>query len=268
MVDSYYCIMDRFVVTLDKTKLSTQYTDVKNAVYNDMVAFRNYVYGWVDSFKDTYPEVYLELSEGIKCQDVSDNDNKLSVTIEFKNTYCFGMFYGIVTLDEGEYLKAMEDKGPFVSKILLQDYKTEEMGLFLYKYSMVSTANFLDSIEDYNIEGIGTNYYSKYNELIDGYSLSDISVSQVFAYPDDRIYANADEKEIVDGFTFLYWNLSDKDENFEMSIYKIAPEVAAWYVLGLIISVVAVVVLFIVLKTKQKSSIDIKITKKEAEKDE
>ena len=268
MVDSYHAIMDKFIVTLDKSKLGSQYASVRNAVYDDMLNFRNYVIDWIKLFENDYPETYLTLSEGIVCQDVANKDNELSITLQFSNTYCFGMFYGLVVDDEIEYTKAMTDKGPFVSHMLMQEYDTEGMGLFLYKYSLVNAKSFLDDAKNFVIEGIGTNYYHKYNEIISGYSIDDLNVSQVFAYPDDRIYSNADEKEVSDGFSFLYWDLSDKDKDFQMSIYKIAPEVAVWYISGLIISVVTIILLFIVLNRKRKNTIEVKITKKEVEKDE
>ena len=41
MVDSYHAIMDKFIVTLDKSKLGSQYASVRHAVYDDMLNFRN-----------------------------------------------------------------------------------------------------------------------------------------------------------------------------------------------------------------------------------
>lgn len=273
-VDARYNIVDKYVITLDKNKLGNNYTNVREAIYEDMVTFRNYVNGWIDSFHENYPDVYTDLVEGIKCQEVKKPDdgnsskNELSISIEFKDTYCFGVFYGIVQLEDGEYEKAMGDIGPFVSQMLNQEYKTEGMGIFFYKYSMINNANFFDNITKFKVDGIDTNYYEKYSNLAHNYKLSDIELSQVFVYPDDRIYSNADYKEVVDGYTFLGWDLSNKQAGFEMSIYKLTPKVIAWYISGLAISVVAIVVLFIVLKKKQGKTIQIKITKKEAEKDE
>ena len=57
-VDSYYTIMDKFVITLDKNKLGANYNTVKEAIHEDMITFRNYVYSWVDSFQEEYQEEY------------------------------------------------------------------------------------------------------------------------------------------------------------------------------------------------------------------
>ena len=125
----------------------------------------------------------------------------------------------------------------------------------------------MSGIEDFKIDEIGTNYYDKYTKIT-GFDKDDVKVSQVFAYPDDRLYSNADEVEVIDGFTFMAWDLTDKDEDFEMSIYKIAPYVVAWYVLALMLTVVAVVVGFIIIREVASRSPQVKITKKEVEKGE
>lgn len=266
-VDSYNTIMDKLVIKLDKNKLGSNYSTVKNSVYDDLIIFRNHVYNWIDSFEEVYPEVYEDLKEGILCQIVDDVDNELSLIVEFANWYCFGVFYGYYEESEFEYCKAMNDIGPFIKQILNQDYQSEEMNIFLYKYSMIKQDNIKSIIDKFTIDEIETIYYDKYKDMT-GYSLNDIDLSQVFAYPDDRIYSNADVKEVVEGITFLAWDLSDKNENFQMTIYKVAPHAYVWYITGLIISAIVVVVLFIVIGKKYKNEIKIIITKQEAEKNE
>ena len=92
------------------------------------------------------------------------------------------------------------------------------------------------------------------------------SVTQIFAYPDDRLYSNADVKEVVAGVTFLAWDLSDKGTDFEMSIFKLAPRSFSWYMLALGISAIFVVIATIVIAVKYRNEITVKITKQDVEK--
>ena len=264
-VDSYRIIMDKLVVTLDKGKLLNNYDNVRNNVIADMITFRNYVHDWIEGYKDEYPKVYLDMKEGIVCEVPESHSNELSVVITFADISFFAVFYGLANINNVEYACAMEDVGPFIQEIFDQEYKTEEFNLFLYKYSMVSNKGIMDTIKDYKIDGIDTNYYEKYTELT-GCSLSDLDVTQIFAYPDDRLYSNADVKEVVAGVTFLAWDLNEKGSDFEMSIYKLAPKSASWYMLALGISAVFVVIATIVIAIKYKNEITVKISKQDVEK--
>lgn len=265
MVDSYRMIMDKLVVTLDKNKLLNNYDNVRNNVITDMITFRNYVHAWIEGYKEEYPKVYLDMKEGIICEVPESQNNELSVVLTFADISFFAVFYGLADINKVEYAHAMEDVGPFIQEIFDQEYKTEEFSLFLYKYSMVSNKGIMSTIKDYKIDGINTNYYDKYYELT-GCSLSDLDVTQIFAYPDDRLYSNADVKEVVGGVTFLAWDLSDKESDFEMSIYKLAPEAVAWYILALGISVLFVLIATFIIAVKYKNEITVKITKQDVEK--
>ncbi len=266
-VDSYYTIMDKLVVTLDKNKLLNNYTVVRSAVIEDMVTFRNYVNNWIAGYEQDYPKVYLEMKEGIKCEIPESQNNELSVVLTFADLSFFAVFYGLADINNVEYASAMEDKGPFIADIFKQEYQTEEFNVFLYKYSKVSSEGLLKTAKDYQIDGINTNYYEKYTNLT-SYTLSDVEVSQIFAYPDDRIYSNADVKEVVGGVTFLAWDLSEKGADFDMEIYKLAPKSSSWYVLALIISAVVVIVITAVIATKYRNEVNVKITRQDVEKDE
>jgi len=267
-------ITDRFVVTLDKNKLGSSFQTVKESIYDDMVMFRNYVYDWIDSFEENHNDVYQELSKGIACEVVPSTDNLLSINLGFADEYCFALFYGVITLENEETTKAMDDIGPFLSQILKQDYEVENFGTFLYKYAIINNSNIYDQLPNFQIEDLGINYYTKYTDMTN-YNIENINVSQVFVYPndtfvyaDDKIYNNADVVEVVDNFTYLYWDLNNKGEDFELFLYKLAPNTIPWYVLALIISVVVVIVAIIVIKLKSKNKIKVLITKAEAEKDE
>jgi len=120
MIDPYSeesVITDKFVVTLDKNKLGDDFVQVKNAVYDDMVAFRNYVSEWIKQYEDEHQDVYLSLKESIVCDVVSTQENVISVTLGFADEYSFAMFYGVVGLEDETYTKAMNDVGPFLSQI-------------------------------------------------------------------------------------------------------------------------------------------------------
>lgn len=264
-------ILDQFVINLNKTaidnsgKISAE--ELVDIIYEDLNTFRQYVEDWTNSFKDDYPDVHLALMEGLKCEVFPDPDTELSVSIEFANWGLFGMFYGISNIKDVEYEKAVSDVGPFIYQIAKQDYQVEDFGLFLQKYAMVKDDGVYSQIEKFKIDAIDVNYYEKYSNLT-GFELEDCEVWQVFAYPDDRLYANADEKEVVENMTYFAWNLSDKSEDFQMSIYKIAPKSTIWYVLALFLSLATVIIVWVILKIKSNKRISMCISKKDVEKDE
>lgn len=264
-------IVDKFVITLDKSKLdkcpSASFQSVSTAIHEDLIAFRNYVDEWKLSFKDDHPEVYIAIDSNITCQVPPINKNELSLILEFSNWTFFGLFYGMSTEGDVEYQRAMDDVGPFIEQIVNQEYSTEEMGLFLYKYSMLKDDGVLKSENGFKIDEIGIDYLEKYSAMTN-YTIDSINLTQIFGYPDDRLYSNADEKEVLGNMTFLAWNLSDKPEDFEMVIYKLAPRAVSWYLLGLILSVAFVIAMFVVFNVKYKKAVTIKVTKQEVEKDE
>lgn len=264
-IDSYSVIMDKLVVTLDKNKLLNNYDNVRSNVIADMVTFRNYVNDWIGGYQENYPKVYLDMKEGIICEIPESQNNELSIVITFADITFFAVFYGLATINDVEYAHAMNDVGPFVADMFNHEYKTDEFNLFLYKYSMVNNSGILKSMDDFKIDAIGTDYNNKYTEMT-GYTIDDLDVTQIFAYPDDRLYSNADVKEVVGGVTFLAWDLSDKSDDFEMSIYKLAPNSAPWYFFALGIATLFVVVATIVIAIKYNKEIMVHVTKQDVEK--
>lgn len=276
VVNPDYSIMDKLVITLDESKLNKvgkSLDEIKASVYTDMIDFRNHVNDWITSFQENHTQVYTLLKTGIDCRVLeSTKHNELSIVIDFAGIEYFRFFYGLecVTeelqdiMDADTYTKAINDIGPFVTKICNDDYSTEGMGLFLYKYYMFNDSGLMSGIEDY---GLDESYYSKYNQMTN-YTLDDVQINQIFTYPDDRIKSNADEVEVVDGMTFMMWDLSSKEDGFGMSIYYIGAKTTAWYVLGLIISAIAVVVIFCVIKYKYRNNVAVEITKQDIENNE
>lgn len=266
-VDSQDVIIDKLIIEVDESKINKSGVDlntVMTAINDDMVAFRISVEKWKLQFVG-YPEIMDSIEKGIYVE-VTPIKNKISLAIQFSNWQMFGLFYGYTEIEDFEYSAVMEDVGPFIDNIINEEYSDENYGLFLIKYSMLKNNGILDNIEDF--EYSGNNYYDKYVSMTNNhYNLSDISLSQIFAYPDDRIYSNADESYVEGNMTFMLWNLSDKDENFEMQMYKLYPRSTRWYALALIISAIFVVVITIVIARKHKKEPIEKITRWEVEKD-
>ena len=89
------------------------------------------------------------------------------------------------------------------------------------------------------------------------YNLEDVEFYEMFTYPDDRLYSNADDSEVNNGLSIYRWSLSDKDDNFEMVLYKLSPNASAWYILALVISILVVTILSIIVivnRTNKKKS--------------
>lgn len=260
MIDGNNALQDELIIELDKGKLeSSGYSviEVANKIESDFIGIKNYIEKtWIEQFNtDELANVYDMTKKGIKVNVANNNKlHKVTLTITFSDLAVFGLFYGYSTIDNNHnYTKALEDVGPFVSKMLTADYSNENYGWFLYKYSLIKDNGILENLEDFEVNGV--NYYTNYsNYFSDDFSLDDLDISEIFYYPDDRIYSNADDKEVIGGITCLYWSLSDKNENFQMEIYKIAPRVISWYILAIVISVLFVIIAIavIVYKTLKK----------------
>lgn len=276
-VDATGTIVDKLVIELDESKINKSgrtVNEVKSVIEGDVIAFRQYVKDWKEQFNiEEYPELALSLENGILVNDTKIG-NQYTIAVEFKNWTMFGLFYGIVTVQDVEYEKAMTDVGPFLSNLLLGQYGTDNLGLgiFLYKYSLVEDEGFISNLQNLPEEERGsfTDLYNKYRNLTyRNYDIDDLDISQIFAYPDEKIYGNADEVETTGGLTMMMWNLSDKDDGFKMEIYKLGPKSIGWYVLALIISAVVVLVIIFKLRANSaKEKVSVRITKEEVEKDE
>ena len=113
-----------------------------------------------------------------------------------------------LTLQNEEHIKVKSTipVSDVIDLIQIALQKSEENGIY-------------NEIKNVEVGDLG-NYYNKYTTLT-GLDLDDIQISQSFAYPDDRIYSNADVIEHTGGMTWLNWDLNNKDEGFKMIIYKI-----------------------------------------------
>ena len=98
------------------------------------------------------------------------------------------------------------------------------------------------------------------------YDLEDVNISQIFAYPDDRLHSNADQKDVEGDLMLLKWDLSNKGDNFEMSIYKITANPTAWYILALVLSAIATIIISVVIYKKSKGQVVTLIEKKDLDK--
>lgn len=264
-IDSSNTIIDRIRITLDESKINKAGKDlneVMEMINGDMISFRQDVSEWKIKQFAEYPDLYESVKKGIIVEVSKVSKNEITLAIQFSDWKMFGLFYGYAEAEDFEYKQFLEDKGPFINNILNADYAENEYGLFIVKYSILKSVGIDQSIE--NFEYDGTNYYKKYREFfLNKYGMEDIGLSQEFAYPDDRLKGNADESDVVGDLTWLKWNLNDKTEDFEMSIYKITANSSTWYIIALIISIIVAIVTFVVIKRKSRGQIVQIIEKKD-----
>lgn len=268
-VDSSSTIIDKIVISLDESKVNKAGYDLytaKDKITNDMIGFRRSVDQWKESQFGEYPELFENVKYGIKVEVTNTpNSSQVSLAIEFANWQMFGLFYGYAEAEDFEYTKFLEDKGPFIKNILNADYEENEYGLFLINYSILKSAGITNSVEDFQVNGV--NYYNEYKEYFHNqYGLEDINISQIFAYPDDRIRSNADDSDVQGDLTLLRWEFNDKLDDFEMKIYKITANSSTWYILALALSIIVGIILFVVIKKKTKGQVVQLIEKKDLKK--
>lgn len=285
-VDGYGVIIDKLVVSLDENKIeNTGKTadEICSKIQDDFKKFETMVGEWKKSFSqnEAYTEIAKKLETGIKVNRSNAGGNKeLTLSIEFSNWQMFGLFYGFVTIGGQEVEGAMTDVGPFLSNLLLGKYGTSDMGIFLYKYSRVTDAGFINNLQNldseqsltfndaFDFQTLSKDYLNFTNN---SYDINDLDIVQIFAYPDERLYSNCDEDEVfesqnLDGLNMMYWNLSDKDGDYQMEIYKVAPKPTAWYVVALVVSALVVSILIFRMAKNSKNKVTVITTKEEVEK--
>ncbi len=264
-IDSSNTIIDKIRITLDESKVNKAGKDlneVMGKINSDMISFRWGVDNWKEEQFGEYPDLYDAVKKGIAVEVSKVAKNEITLSIQFSDWKMFGLFYGYAEAEDFEYKQFLEDKGPFINNILNTDYEENEYGLFIIKYSILKSVGIDQSIEDFEYNG--TNYYKEYREFfLNKYGMEDVGISQEFAYPDDRLKSNADESGVVGDLTWLKWNLNDKTEDFEISIYKITANSSTWYIIALIISIIVAIVAFVVIKKKSRGQIVQIIEKKD-----
>lgn len=267
-IDSSSTIIDKLAITLDESKINKAGEDLNHVIAlidGDMIYFRNSVTAWKESEFSEYPELYEAVKNGIKVEVTKPRKNEISIALEFSNWKMFGLFYGYAIAEDFEYTKFMQDHGPFVENILNSDYEDNSYGLFLIKYAILKNAGIEGDIQNFEFDG--TNYYDKYRSLfMNRYGMEEVEVSQIFAFPDDRLQSNADESEVEGDLTLLRWDLNNKNEDFEMTVYKITANTTSWYVLALLLSSISVIIIAVIINKKSKGQIIQIIEKKDLEK--
>lgn len=262
-IDENFVITDEIAIEFDEQaflKSGKSVSQVISKLDRDFETLEEHISEWKNSFSD-YPELMKELDKGIICNKKNDIVNTYSIYIEFKTSKMFYLFYGYYDM-EFEYLEALEDVGPFIDKMVAEDYLLEDYGIFFYKISKLTSSNVLPDLKEFTFKD--RNICDEYEELT-GFTLDDAEVTQYFTYPDDRLYSNADYQEEVGGVTFFAWEYDDKGEDFELEIYKLYPKHVSWFILGLIISAIVVIALIIIYFVKYRKQVEVMITKSDVE---
>lgn len=270
-IDGNNVIMDRLVIELDEEKIKLAGQDVNYVaaiIDSDFVTFKSSLDNWKKQFiLDDYPDLYKRVQEGIECTN-EWTGKKLTITVQFADFTMFGLFYGLSNIEGHEYKKALSDVGPFVSKMLMEDGENENLGFYLKKYSMLKDEGLIANLESLEDKGddFYRNLYIKYRALLnEQYDVEDLDITQIFVYPDDDVYTNADAEEYYGGLKMFMWNMTGKAEDFEMEIYRLTPRAVNWYVSALVVSAIVVVVLLVNFGHKARE--EKLVTKKELEKD-
>ena len=269
-IDSTETIQDKIAIEFDESKLNKKGIDLHELmeyIDDEMNLFAVSVEIWKNQFND-HSEIKEMIKTGITVDvGVDIKSKKATLTITFANWQMFGLFYGYSEVEDYEYEQAMQDVGPFVEGMINNKYQTQPSGLFFIKYAMLNSTSCVEDIKNFEFQGI--NYYEKYKELTSNkFDLEDISFAQVFAFPDDRLYSNADDKEVLGDLTTFIWEFDGKSEDFQMQIYKITPNTTWWYIIALVISAISVIVLFIVIYRKYRNVQVEKLTRWDVERNE
>lgn len=266
-VDASNTIMDKIAISLDESKVNKSGLNLEtimNSIEDDMNKFRNEVNAWKSEQFAEYPELFETVKTGIKVEVTKPRRNEISLALEFDGWNMFGLFYGYAEAEDFEYTKFVEDKGPFINNILNSNYEDNSYGLFLIKYSILKSNGIVGNIKSFEFDG--TNYYDKYyNMFMHRYNLDDVDISQIFAFPDDRLHSNADDIEVEGDLTLLKWNMNGKNEDYQMTIYKITANPSTWYIVALVISAISVIIITVVIRKKSKGQIVQIIEKKDLE---
>lgn len=263
-IDEYFVITDKIFIEFDEQeflKNGKSVSEVISKLDKDFDTLKEHIDNWKSQFSE-YPDIMKELETGIVCDKVNSIKNQYSVYIEFKNSKMFYLFYGYYGLKDFEYFAALQDIGPFIDKMVSDEYLLEDYGIFFYKFSKLTSNNIKQDLREFTYED--RNICNEYSQLT-GFTLDDVELVQLFSYPDDRLYSNADFMEEYGGVSFFGWEYGDKAEDFELEIYKLYPKYATWFILALIISAIVVVALIIMYYVKYRKQVRVLITKSDVE---
>jgi len=191
------------------------------------------------------------------------------VFITFSELYHFIYFYGLNTPEilqkygiidiDGAVGFATEDYGPFLQEYIKNNYSIDESPIFTNKY-IWSTDNVLNHFSRLTRTTDQTYleyYIARINSLLDTtYTeeeiLDNVDINQHFQTTQTRIKGDTEYFDGLSqpGFVIYSWDLN-LDGSQSIDIYRLLPVTTWWYVLGVGIALVCIVVMFITFRIKK-----------------
>ena len=156
-----------------------------------------------------------------------------------------------------------DDIGPFGTFIVNKNkIWAEENGAFLYKYQPCEDESILWAIKYFSQSSSGS-FYNKYYKLATGnesteenFTLEGLNITESFLTNLQNVYSNADKEITKDGITQYIWNLTDKDLDYSLEIYRLRARSSGWYYVALGVGVATAVTLLVIALTMKKNPKD------------
>lgn len=225
-------IIDEFSISVNKDLLSSEkLNQLDTQIKED---FNNYI-------------LKIALIDGVTINSKTENYN-YTLTTSFKNVDLMLAIYN-------NY-----DIGPFSFYIKNQKQTwISPYSPFLYLYKPDTDKSLISAIK-YRLAFDDTKtFYQNYYQMLMGeeidindLQLDNLNITQSFTTNYDRIYSNASAVEVKDGKITHTWDLTNKDESFNLIIYKLIARTSGWYIVALVLTILLIVVLTIIIKIKKK----------------
>lgn len=225
-------ILDAVSVKLDNEEITNKGFNIEKVKSDVKLKMQQYLNSMVTTFMNRNDGL-LQIEKISVCNNlttkVSENENYIIASIEFRNYNTFKYFYG---------LHLTEDSGNDNENVVEN---------FLFNKNL-STGKTIFSGKD--AEFITNEFVSYFNG---NFSIEDCDLSYVFGTPENKLHSDSDYTFTEDGVNYHQWILNSKDDTITTYTYQMKP--VNWYILALVLTFVFILILFALsfIKFKKKN---------------
>ena len=253
----YYdgAVEDTIFVTLDKQKISDAGIDVstvKETILSDFRQIVGKINTWKNKFSSARLDVKKYVEEGVSAV-ANTVDDGVYLNIKYLDYQLFTMVYNDVEFDGVQYEKAFSHNyaPDFATTSGIAPIKVDA---FILKYGMTYVDSAVANVNDENYQLSYTqSVLDRYSTHFSSFTSSDVTINEIIGVSDDRLHSNADETQVDSNMTYHYfYDLLQKDSDFQLQFFKYAPYTVSWYVLALIIAGAVLITIVTVVCVRSK----------------
>lgn len=216
-------ILDAVSVKLDTTKITNAGFNVTKVTNDVKIKMNQYLNAIINSFYNR-DDGLLDIEKIAVCNNLTTKvvaqNSYIIASIEFRNYNTFKYFYGLHLTEDSE------------------NDNENTIKTFLFNKNL-STGKTIFAGQD--AEFITNDFVTYFNG---NFNIENCNLSYVFGTPESKIHSDANFTFTQDGVNYHQWILNSKDDTITTFTYQMKP--INWYLLGLALTLVLILVLFII----------------------